>query len=157
MGLWSSGYYGGKLLRTSSYFLLDHKFNLIIPSPEIFLLLSPALYHSHHPRWWHDFATFRFIDRMHKWRPKKYSFVVVLIRLTSLISTDKIQKKCSFRTRLVGLISTKTKECFVGYHLCIQSISCQNKPALHVECKHWSKHQKKNFVVKLLAARHYVL
>ena len=24
------------------------------------------------------------IDRMHKWRPKKYSFAYVLIRLTSL-------------------------------------------------------------------------
>ena len=41
------------------------------------------------------------IDRMHKWRPKKYSFVFVLIRLTSLVRTEKIQKKCSFRTRLV--------------------------------------------------------
>ena len=52
------------------------------------------------------------IDRMHKWRPKKYSLVFVLIRLTSLVGTYKIQKKCSFRTRLVGLISTKTKERF---------------------------------------------
>ena len=49
---------------------------------------------------------------MHKWRPKKYSFVFVLISLTSLVSTDKIQKKSCFRTRLVGLISTKPKECF---------------------------------------------
>ena len=64
------------------------------------------------------------IDRMHKWRPKKYSFVFVLIRLTSLVGTDKIQKKCSFRMRLVGLISTKTKEYFVGRHFCIQSIIC---------------------------------
>ena len=47
----------------------------------------------------------------------------MLIRLTSLVSTDKIQKKCSFRTRLVGLISTKTKEYFVGGYLCIRSIS----------------------------------
>ena len=59
------------------------------------------------------------IDRMHKWQPKKYSFVFVLISLTSLISTDKIRKKSSFRTRLVGLISTKTKEYFFGRHLCI--------------------------------------
>ena len=50
------------------------------------------------------------IDRMHKWWPKKYSFVFVLISLTSLVSTDKIEKKSSFRMRLVGLISTKTKE-----------------------------------------------
>ena len=63
------------------------------------------------------------IDRMHKWRPKKYSFVFVLIRLTSLVGTDKIQKKCSFRTRLVVLISTKAKEYFVGRHLCIRSIA----------------------------------
>ena len=62
------------------------------------------------------------MDRTHKWEPKKYSFVFVLIRLTSLLSTDKIQKKCSFRTRLVGLISTKTKEYFVGSHLGIRSI-----------------------------------
>ena len=46
----------------------------------------------------------------------------MLIRLTSLVSTDKIQEKCSFRTRLVGLISTKTKEYFVGRHLCIWSM-----------------------------------
>ena len=56
-------------------------------------------------------------------RPKKYPFVFVLIRLTSLVNMDKIQKKCSFRTRLVGMISTKTKEYFVGRHLCIRSIS----------------------------------
>ena len=36
----------------------------------------------------------------------------MLIKLTSLVGTNKIQKKCSFRTRLVGLISTKTKEYF---------------------------------------------
>ena len=53
---------------------------------------------------------------------KKIFFVFVLSRLTSLVSTDKIQKKCSFRTRLVGLISTKTKEYFVGRHLCIRSM-----------------------------------
>ena len=43
---------------------------------------------------------------------KKYSFVFVLISLTSLVSTDMIQRKSSFRTRLVGLISTKTKQFF---------------------------------------------
>ena len=36
----------------------------------------------------------------------------MLIRLTSLVGTDKIQKKYSLRTRLVDLISTKTKEYF---------------------------------------------
>ena len=72
-----------------------------------------------------------------KWRPKKYSFVFVLIRLTSLVSTDKIQKKCSFRTRLVGLISTvKDKRIFcwppfmhsvygLHYHLNLDSKSRQ--------------------------------
>ena len=57
-----------------------------------------------------SFIVYVQIDRMHKWRPKKYSFVYVLISLTSLVSTDKIQKKSSFRMRLVGLINTKTKE-----------------------------------------------
>ena len=52
------------------------------------------------------------IERMQKWRPKKYPFVFVLLSLTSFVSTDKIQKKSSFRKRLVGLISTKTKEYF---------------------------------------------
>ena len=41
-----------------------------------------------------------------KWRPKKYSFVYVLIRLTSLVCMRKIQKKCCLRARLVSLIST---------------------------------------------------
>ena len=31
------------------------------------------------------------IDRLHKWPPKTYSFVYVLIRLTSLVCMDKIQ------------------------------------------------------------------
>ena len=39
----------------------------------------------------------KLIDRMHKWQPKKYSFVFVLISLAILVSTDKIQKKNSFR------------------------------------------------------------
>ena len=33
------------------------------------------------------------IDRMHKWRPKKYSFVYVLIGLTSLVCMDKYKRK----------------------------------------------------------------
>ena len=59
---------------------------------------------------------------MHKWRPKKYSFVYVLIRLTSLVCMCKIQKKCCLRARLVSLISTYTTEYFFGRHLCIRSI-----------------------------------
>ena len=35
-----------------------------------------------------------------------YLLLSALIRPTSLVSTDKIQKKCCFRTRLDGLIST---------------------------------------------------
>ena len=50
------------------------------------------------------------IDRMHKWRPKKYSFVYVLIRLTSLVGMYKIQKKCCLRARLASLISTLSQE-----------------------------------------------
>ena len=46
------------------------------------------------------------IDRMHKWRPKKYFFVYVLISLTSFVCMDKIQKKGCLRARLVSLIST---------------------------------------------------
>ena len=64
------------------------------------------------------------IDRMHKWRPKKYYFVYVLIRLTSLVCMYKIQKKCCLKARLVSLISTLTKEYFFGRHLCIRSIGC---------------------------------
>ena len=48
----------------------------------------------------------KIIDRMHKWRPKKYSFVYVLIRLTSLVCMYKIQKKCCLSARLVSLVST---------------------------------------------------
>ena len=46
------------------------------------------------------------IDRLHKWWPKKIYAVFVLIRPTSLVSRDKVQKKYPFRTRLVSLIST---------------------------------------------------
>ena len=46
------------------------------------------------------------IDRMHKWRPKNYSFIYVLIRLTTLVCVDKVQKKCCLRARLLSLIST---------------------------------------------------
>ena len=45
---------------------------------------------------------------------KKIFLVFALISLTSLVSTDEVQKKSAFRTRLVGLISTKTKECFLA-------------------------------------------
>ena len=51
-----------------------------------------------------------------------------VIRLTSLVDMDKIQKKYSFRTRLVGLISMKTKEYFFGRHLCNWSIAIGTLP-----------------------------
>jgi len=54
------------------------------------------------------------IDQLHKWRPKKYSFIFMLIRVTSLIGTDKIQKKSSFRTRLAGLITTGQRSVFLA-------------------------------------------
>ena len=36
----------------------------------------------------------------------------MLKRLTSLVRTDKIQKKCSFRRRLVGLITQRKNSIF---------------------------------------------
>ena len=62
------------------------------------------------------------IDRMHKWRPTKYSFVFVLIRPTSLVLKEHFFCILSVLMRLVSLISTKTKEYFVGRHLCIRSM-----------------------------------
>ena len=47
-----------------------------------------------------------FIDRMHKWRPKMYSFVYVLMRLTSLALERHFYCILSMQTRLVRLIST---------------------------------------------------
>ena len=62
------------------------------------------------------------IDRMHKWRPKKYSFVYVRIRLTSLALKQHFFCILYMPTRLVSLISTSTKEYFFGRHLCIRSM-----------------------------------
>ena len=50
------------------------------------------------------------IDRIHKWRLINYSFVFMLIILTSLVSTNKIQKNFCFKVRLVRTISIKTEE-----------------------------------------------
>ena len=52
------------------------------------------------------------IDRFHKWLPKKYSFVFVLIRKTSLVLKEHFFCILSVQTRLVRLISTKTTEYF---------------------------------------------
>ena len=61
------------------------------------------------------------IDRMHKWWPKKYSLVYVLIRLTSLALKQHFFCILYMHTRLVSLISIYTKEYFFGRHLCIRS------------------------------------
>ena len=50
-------------------------------------------------------------DRFLKWRPINYSFVYVLIRLTSLVLKEHFFFILFMITRLVGLISTKT----IGY------------------------------------------
>ena len=53
---------------------------------------------------------------------KKYSFVFVLIRPTSLVLKVLFFCILSVLTRLVRLISTTTKEYSFGPHLCIRSI-----------------------------------
>ena len=50
------------------------------------------------------------------------SFVSVLIRPTSLVLKEHFFCILSVLTKLVSLISTKTKEYFFGRHLCIRSI-----------------------------------
>ena len=52
----------------------------------------------------------------------KYSFVLMLISPTSLATKSKFQKNICFKTRAVGLINIKTKECKSGRHLCKWSI-----------------------------------
>ena len=54
------------------------------------------------------------IDRMHKWWPKKYSLVYVLIRLTSLALKQHFFCILYMHTRLVSLISIYTKEYFLA-------------------------------------------
>ena len=56
-----------------------------------------------------------YIDRFHKWRPINYSLVNVLIRPTSLVLKEHFFCILSVLSRLVGLvglISTKTIECY---------------------------------------------
>ena len=49
------------------------------------------------------------IDRIHKWRLSNYSFVVMLIILTSLVSTSKFQKNFCFEVRLVRMITQRQR------------------------------------------------
>ena len=55
-----------------------------------------------------------YIDRMHKWWPKKNYFVYVLIRLTSLALKQHFFCILSMQTRLVRLISTQKKIFFLA-------------------------------------------
>ena len=57
------------------------------------------------------------IDLFHDGSPIKYSFVLMLIHLSSLATTSKFQKNICFKMRVVGLISINTKECKCGRHL----------------------------------------
>ena len=57
------------------------------------------------------------IDFFHNGGQIKYSFVLMLISPTSLVTASKFQKNICFKTRAVGLINIKTKECKSGRHL----------------------------------------
>ena len=57
------------------------------------------------------------IDFFHNGGQIKYSFVLMLISPTSLVRASKFQKNICFKTRAVGLINIKTKECKKGRHL----------------------------------------
>ena len=57
------------------------------------------------------------IDLFHNGGQIKYSFVLVLISPTNLATKSKFQKNICFKTRAVGLINIKTKECKSGRHL----------------------------------------
>ena len=57
------------------------------------------------------------IDLFHNGGQVKYYFVLMIISLTSLAMTSKFQKNICFKTRAVGLINTKTKDCKSGRHL----------------------------------------
>ena len=53
------------------------------------------------------------IHRMHKWLPINYSFIFVLISLSSLISMQKVQKNFHTKMRLVSLISIYYKRIII--------------------------------------------
>ena len=56
------------------------------------------------------------IDLFHNGGQIKYSFVLMLLCLTSLATMSKFQKNICLKIRAVGLISIKTKECKIGRH-----------------------------------------
>ena len=51
---------------------------------------------------------------IHKWRLINYSFVFMIIVLTSLVSRNKIQKNLCFKVRLVGWLAERQKNNFVA-------------------------------------------
>ena len=67
-----------------------------------------------------------------KMAAKLIFFVFVLVRKTSLVLKELFFCTSSVLTRLVRLISTKTKEYFFGRHLCIRSIGRGHKGQLDV-------------------------
>ena len=62
------------------------------------------------------------IDHFHKWRPLLHSFVFMLIRPTALVLKQIFLWNLLAVTRLVGLISIKTKEYFIWPPLWKKSI-----------------------------------
>ena len=58
-----------------------------------------------------------YIDLFHNGGQIKYSFVLMLISLSSLATTSKFQKNFCFKMRAAGLINIASKECKGGRHL----------------------------------------
>ena len=82
-----------------------------------------------------------------------YSFVYLLMRLTSLALERHFYCILSMQTRLVRLISAETKEYIFGRHLCIRSIPNNSRllEMLHY-CYFWVK--KGTGEVNMRGARH---
>ena len=52
---------------------------------------------------------------IHTWQLFNYSLISMLIILTCPVSSNEIQENFCFKMRLVRMISTKTKEYFIGH------------------------------------------
>ena len=74
----------------------------------------------------------RLIDRMPKWQPKKYSFVFVSIRPSSLVLEELFFRILSV---LVRLISTKKKEYFLAAIYAFGLLKEQKKFLRFVACE----------------------
>ena len=57
---------------------------------------------------------------MQKWPPTNYCFVFVLISLTNLVHTCKIEKNLGCKTSLVRLIDLIHDGCHVGFAIVMQ-------------------------------------